>query len=410
MKFLTNDGKVPWAKSAIELREMKLGLVKFISTSNLVPGNLLILEKFKVYVVASADSNHEIVAAGEDGLKRHAKPDLEDGKVVEALYGLYQGSGSVKNPDLYRSPGTPALKSRALSFLLRSARAANQFPQMLQVAFDALYGEGTIPKLRAAGMSFVQWIARMASDDKINPVAPVLLSGLLKLINEGAQEGGQEAENLRAFAYEAVGLLSRRVPNLFTQDVSILLSFFKAVSTEERNVRVSVQEALVMMIDAYKDIGKDAEKQKELEAVLLDNIVKPEHQARYAAIRYNNSIFPFTYPLARYICLLAAADAKLEVRDEARRGLAFPAPPPPASTPSEEPNLLSTYRQTIPNFDATVSLISEMSKMQPTAVRLPGVRFVGGLTADSYTSALEFLRRLVVLWSDCWADVEDFTG
>ena len=46
------------------------------------------------------------------------------------------------------------------------------------------------------------------------------------------------------------------------------------MSTEERNVRVSVQEALVMMIDAYKDIGRDAEKQKELEAVLLDNIVK----------------------------------------------------------------------------------------------------------------------------------------
>ncbi|KAJ3045279.1 hypothetical protein HDV00_011151 [Rhizophlyctis rosea] len=410
VKFITNDGKSAWAKSSTDLREIKLGLLRFISTFNIVPGTLLVLERFKIYVIASADSDHEVLSAGEDGLKRHAKPNMEDQQVVETLYALYQGTGNVKNADTYRSPGTHALKNRVLSFLLRSAYAANQFPQMLQVAFDALYGEGTTPKLRAAGMSFVQWIARTASDAKITPIAPVLLSGLLKFINEGGNETGQEQESLRGFAYEAVGLLSRRATKLFTSDVSILLSFFKAVSTEERNVRVSVQEALVTMIEAYKDIGSDAQKQSELESVLLDNIGKVEHQARYAAIRYNNAIFPFTYPLARYICLLAAGDAKLEVRDEARRGLKFPDAPPAAAKPVEESNLLTTYRQSLPNFNAMVSLIAEMSRKSPAnQIKLPGVRWVGGFTADSFTHALEFLRRLLLVRADPRADVEDFT-
>ena len=139
--------------------------------------------------------------------------------------------------------------------------------------------------------------------------------------------------------------------------------------------------------------------------------MQPEHQARYAAIRYNNAIFPFTYPLARYICLLAAGDTKLEVRDEARRGLKFPAPPLASATPEEEVTLITTYRQSIPNFDRMVSLISDMSRKPPVSqLRQPGVRFVGGLTADSYTHALEFLRRLVIVESDVRADVEDFTG
>ena len=43
---------------------------------------------------------------------------------------------------------------------------------------------------------------------------------------------------------------------------------------ETRNVRVSVQDALSMMIDAYKDIVNDDVKRAELEEIMLTNIEK----------------------------------------------------------------------------------------------------------------------------------------
>ncbi|KAJ3299319.1 hypothetical protein HK104_009344 [Borealophlyctis nickersoniae] len=411
LQQITNNGKVPWARNSAELKALKLGLVRLISISEAVPENLFVLERFKIYVVASSDSNHEIVSAGEDGLKRHAKPDLEDPQVVRSMYSLYQGVTQPTNPDATRSAATTSLKGRVINFLLRSARATSQFPHMLQVAFDALYGETTTPKLRAAGMSFVQWIARMANDTAIQPIAPVLLSGLLKYINEHEHETGQEEESLRGYAYEGVGLLSKRAPELFRNDVSILFSFFKAVSTEQRNVRVSVQEALSTMIEAYKDIGQDAEKQKEMEEVLMANLNKPEQQARYVAVKYSNAIFPFTYPLARYICLTACGDPNLEVREEARRGLTFPDAPAPSASPEEESLAISRYRSSIPDFGDMASLLRDMSrKPRPNQVKAPGMRFVGGFTAEAYTHSLEFLRKVLILSADPPAVIDDLSG
>ncbi|KAJ3082398.1 hypothetical protein HK102_001738 [Quaeritorhiza haematococci] len=406
VQFITAGGKATWAKSVSELKLIKLGLLRFITTPTLFPTNLLTSEKFLVYVAASADPLHEVVSAGEDGLRRHAKPDFEDEQLVNCLYQLYQGTAQSSPPqgaagDNVRMPGTVSLKSRALAYLLKSAKAANTFPSMLQVTFDALYGEQTTAKLRAAGMSFVQWIARMAETSRIEPVAPVLLMGLQKFIGEHEGEAGQEIESLRGFAYEAVGLLSTRAPALFRKDVTILYSFFQAVSKEQRNVRVSVLEALSMMVEAYKDFGRDEGKRKEIEAVLMANVEKVEHQARFAAVKYANALFPFSHPTARYICLLASGDQKLEVREEARRGLRFPSPPPTTSTST---TALEEYRSQLPSFHDTASLLHAMSKRSvANVIRAPGTRFVGGYAAEAYTHVLEFLRALLIRHSDPYA-------
>ena len=170
-----------------------------------------------VYLVASCETHHQVVSAGEDGMRRHVKPDFEDEKVVQSLYQLYQGSfkGSSipPNPDSnLRMPANAAVKCKILAFLLKSAKAANTFPSMIQVIFDALYGEGTNPKLRSLGMNFVTWVAKMCESAIIKPIAPVLVSGLLKLIEQKDDQAqlAPEAEALRGFAYEAVGLVSKR--------------------------------------------------------------------------------------------------------------------------------------------------------------------------------------------------------
>ena len=102
----------------------------------------------------------------------------------------------------------------------------------------------------------------------------MLLQGLQKLIEDTKDDHSNEAETNRGFAYEALGLLAKRVPELFRSDISILTSLFEAVSQESKDVRFSVMNGLSSMIDAYKPSFKDQEKRLILEDILLHNIEK----------------------------------------------------------------------------------------------------------------------------------------
>ena len=55
--------------------------------------------------------------------------------------------------------------------------------------------------------------------------------------------------------------------------------------------------------------------------LLLDAMTKKDsHQARFCAVYWANRLFAFNDVRARYVCLLAVADTKIEVREEAERG------------------------------------------------------------------------------------------
>ncbi|KAJ1537143.1 hypothetical protein HK096_003471, partial [Nowakowskiella sp. JEL0078] len=415
VQFITNSGKATWTKSNPALRQLKLGLVKFCLSQTQVPEKIFQLERFLVFIVASADNNHELISAGEDALKRTHKPDLESVEVISRLYNLYQGS-STQQPyrgaaEKYVYPASNSVKTRILTYLLKSAAATNQFPSMLQVSFDSLYGEESTTKLRNLGMAFVQWIARTADKAKITPIGPILLSGLIKFIDENKETGGQDMDSLRGFAYEAVGLLSKRVPEIFRSDVSILYKFFAAVSTEERNVRVSVQDALSNMIDAYSDVssGYDSEKrensQRDILKLLLENVEKSAHQARYVSVKYANALFPFSNIEARFISLLASFDQKLEVKEEARRGLHFPRYK--YSSGISESESFEKYRKLLPNFGKSAHELLQKSRRSiihiatgPGSGHPSGLRYVGGITTDVYANLLSFLRRLLVIDAD----------
>jgi proteasome component ECM29 len=208
-------------------------------------------------------------------------------------------------------------------------------------------------------------------------VAPILLSGLLKFINEVTEQQTPENESLRGFAYEAIGLLSKRTPDLFVGDISILKNFFTAISTESKNVRVSVLDALSTMIDAFKNSDLSDDVKTQILDILLENIDKPEHKARYASIKYANSLFPFSHCTARHIAFVASADMKLEVKEEGRRGLHFPTPPalPLASAePGSDEKNLEEYIKSMPDLGELSRLIKTMEKKPRLTMRSPGVR------------------------------------
>ncbi|GBC07937.1 hypothetical protein RclHR1_00780017 [Rhizophagus clarus] len=449
VKFVTNDGKAQWASKNSELILIKMGILRFVNSSVILPDSLpdsIHFKKFLILLAASCDSAHEVVGGGENGLKRMKKPDMEDKMVVDGLYSLYQGSnpGTVAKQgqqDTSRHPGSQTLRYKIMSYLCKSKLAANTFPAMIQVSFDCLYGPTTNVKSQNQGMWFVQWIARMGDSSRLKPVAPVLLSGLLKFINEHDKENLKpEKEDSRGFAYVAVSLLAKRVPEIFRKDLSVLANFFTAVTMETKNVKVSVQEALSNMVEAYQDIETWASEDaiRTIEGILEENIDKPGHQARFCAVKYAVSLFPFSHVLSRYICLLASADEKLEVREMASRGLTFPnskAPKLYPNQPDEEikiPSFLEfvnfinnkssqrvekleqlNHDQSQSKFNLTTSstIVLDPSSLNDIlqSVQSTGKKYVSGYRTEVYINILRFLRNLMIVNADPTALVDELT-
>jgi Proteasome stabiliser len=50
-----------------------------------------------------------------------------------------------------------------------------------------VYGADTTLRLKQAGMEFAVWVFKQAADAQLAPMAPVVLQGLLRLLDAGAQ-------------------------------------------------------------------------------------------------------------------------------------------------------------------------------------------------------------------------------
>ena len=382
VNFITNKLKASWTMNTGEVKNLKIHLLKFILTDKLIGKDDGLEDKYILCIIACNDSAHEVQFIGDGGLKRMVKPNFENALFISRLYSLYQGvPPEFAGQDYWRAPANPGLKQKILESFLKSTLAANQVPHMIQVSLDALYGDLKLTRLRNAGMAFVQWIAKTSRDDVIRPNGLILLSGLIKLINEPISAN---TDVLRGFAYEAVGLLSKRVPEIFEPEH--LIEFFRAISHENLNVRVSIQDALTCMIPAFKSRLSNPDFETKLREILLKNIDKAEHHARYCAVKYATTIYPFSNPFARYLCLLGASDQKLEIREEALKGLVFPGK-----------DIISEEEAALPSISNMLLTIEELSKRsRHDVVKAPGTYWVGNLTSETFLFILLFLHQLLL--------------
>ena len=190
-----------------ELAAKKLALLHFFrraSDATVPPPELLMH-----YLVASCDADHEVSKLGDDLLRRRCVWDtnrpsvnLEDPKIAGSLYRAFLG-GDPSTPEASRAPAS-AMKIKLVNLLCRSVTAANSFPLTVQTIFTCLYGEGTTTRLKAAGMELAVWVLRHATDAQLKQASPLLLSGMLKLLDAGA------AGRARARAAAARGDRRRR--------------------------------------------------------------------------------------------------------------------------------------------------------------------------------------------------------
>ncbi|KAF9191921.1 hypothetical protein BGZ51_006479 [Haplosporangium sp. Z 767] len=408
VQFATNNGKAPWATSS-DLKNIKTGALRFICSTTAFPDALptqVHLERFIALIAATGDAYNEVVSMGEDGLKRLKLPDLEEKQVVDRIYQMYQGSNRGKpvpgQEDIFRQPSSNVVKLRIMGYLTKSKAATESFPSALQVSFDCLYGPKTNSKLVMAGMAFVQWIARMSSEAVLAPIAPVLVSGLLKFTRENEGAAGLDSDAAKGFAYVSVSLISKRVHGIFRKDLSIVEDFFRQLTTQPPNVKTYIQESLCTMLDAFqpmKDWATDADVAR-IMSIIEDNMSRDEHQARFCAVKYATGLFPFSDVSSKYVCLMTVADEKLEIREEAKRGLTFP------SARALEENSIANKESILPDFVQLMEKITLKSRAaqnrtneihtRPTF----GKAFIMGFPSDVFIHILQFFRRLLITSAD----------
>ena len=70
----------------------------------------------------------------------------------------------------------------------------------------------------------------------------------------------------------------------------------------------------------------------ELEELLLESVASEQEAAKLCAAQWASRLFPPSHVPSRYVCVMAAGDAKLEVREAGSAGLHIPASSSPGKS------------------------------------------------------------------------------
>ncbi len=311
-------GETPVKAEVIERN--KIGVVKFLG-KGLLDGRDLALQ----LAVALSDTRHSVSSEAESQMRRLSSSlDWEDPAVVAKLYSLFLGTIAVKDktpvkPELRRAPAGTRIRLKLMPLMLRSREAASHFPACVQVIFDLLFGKGgnSNAKLRTHAVAFVHHVIECCPGERLSAIGGVLLSAMVKLSKEEERDA-----KLRASCYVAIGKLGQRVPALVNKDATMLQTFFDAISREDEETQLSVQEAMALMAPSFRTM--DRAKLSFLEAMLASYIEKEEPKVRLVTVQYAGEVFPPDHVPTRFILMLGAGDQKDEVASAARSHLLGP--------------------------------------------------------------------------------------
>ncbi|MED6198629.1 hypothetical protein PIB30_068265, partial [Stylosanthes scabra] len=241
-------GKQQLQRDEILLR--KLGILNVIQAMDLSPELA-----YPLYIVASVDCEEPVVKRGEELLKKKASgANLDDLNLINRLFLLFNGTSGAENVESESrvSPASPALKAKLMSIFCRSIAAANSFPSTLQCIFGCIYGNDTTSRLKQLGMEFTVWVFKHAKFDQLKLMGPVILSGIMKSLDNYSLEADTSAREVKTYAFQAIGLLAQRMPQLFREKIDMAARLFHALKAESQSLRHVVQEATVSLAAAYE--------------------------------------------------------------------------------------------------------------------------------------------------------------
>ncbi|KAK9454580.1 proteasome stabiliser-domain-containing protein [Dipodascopsis uninucleata] len=308
VEFLTFNSKDTFTPQ--QLTRIKAAVLNFCA------GLFNDYDRFLIFLTASQDKTTSVSEMAE-GLLKKVTVDYEEQSLVNELYSLFLGGPGIQ-------PVPFQFRLRILQLLSRSAKAANTMPSMVDTIRIGIVS--TFPKERLATVEFVRWTARQAADVILEPIARGLVDGLRNVIESTglASEAVASAQDagIRGFAFETIGLLCRRVPTIFSSDLGIIEFLFNSLQHDSERLRPSIQESLSSIIPVLDRLEAGA--LDNLRQLLLRQIkLGPDNSnCQFLALRYTIAAFPFSDPLARYVCILGLdKDNKGEVISEAEKGL-----------------------------------------------------------------------------------------
>ncbi|KAJ8751379.1 hypothetical protein K2173_016576 [Erythroxylum novogranatense] len=311
-------GKQTLANDALLMR--KLGILNVIESMELSPEIA-----YPICLAASADSQEQVIKRGEELLKKKAfSANLDDSNLMNKLFLLFNGTPGTVDvaPESRVNPGSVALRVKLMSIFCRSIAAANSFPATLQCIFGCMNGSGTTSRLKQLGMEFSVWVFKHAKLDQLKLMGPIILTAILKLLDGYLNsESDSISKDMKAFSFQAIGLLAQRLPYLFRDKVDMAVRIFDALKRESQSLRPVIQEAASSLAAAYK--GAPATVLMHLETLLLESSQGEENEVRFCAVRWATCLFDLDHCASRYICMLGAADSRLDIREMALESL-FP--------------------------------------------------------------------------------------
>lgn len=326
---------------------IKLGILKFLSSDLFDSATVLVH-----LVVATSDSHHNVSGYAEHQLKRITEPsDWENAHVMNKLMSIFLGSVNLPGkpiipPNDCRVPASLPLQLKIFPFLLKSRRSTNMFPACLQILFQLDQVEGgnqAKQKLKKFRVQFIHHLCEFSSDKVMNIISPILLSTLLKLV------AAEDASELERIMFLAIGKIAKRSPTLFQKDTTVIQRLFEALESTDPDTGLDILEALSLITKSCKDAAPQTLAM--IEALVMNNVSHENPQCRLAAVKIVNILFHTNHVKSRYACLLASADLRNDVREEANRGLlAY----------SKNQRSDSNYSTKIPDFIEMVTFIHQM--------------------------------------------------
>lgn len=293
-----------------ELEQSKVAILKFLALD--IYTNEEILFHF---IIATSDTRYSVVQVAELHIKRIASVDWNDLNIVSRLFSLFIGEKIAQKMnttnDILVEPANTRIRLKLYPYLLRSRQAANTLPQIIQLVFDCLFGsQGTNQKIKHYTLQFVHQIALYCDTVKLQKIGAVLIQGLNKVIVESKDDG-----KLRGLSYIAIGKLSKRIPSTISNDINLVRNFFNALSSEDLDTKLNIQEALVLMIDAFKNSG--LKERTYLLQLLFEFIQNDVSHCRAMCVKYAFDIYPSDHLESRYLLLIASSDSKEDIRQDA---------------------------------------------------------------------------------------------
>ncbi|KAJ9076224.1 proteasome component M29 [Entomophthora muscae] len=298
------------AKETASVKGLQCSIIKYLSQ----PINQLPKWPFcayRVVLAGSVASSRDNADLSEGLLKRVERPDWDDAAVLNRLISMY-----------LEKEAPIGLKVKLLDWFPRSTLIAKTFPQVLQVSFDGMHGTNTNPKLRLRALILLQCLIRNREASFISQIAPVLLSGITKVLDDGKITDSRDELSVLGAAYVTLGLLASQAHSAFQKDVLLLSRMFKDLGRYQQLIP-QIKDGLSMMLVAYQDIVTwgDVSVQDQLNAILEEAFYSGFPPSRHFSLRYMLALFPETHLPSRFLLIVGTGDQDAAAKETAITGL-----------------------------------------------------------------------------------------